>query len=330
MNYYDFYSKMKTKYKNTATFIDHRNTLAEKCANRFIWSGYEDLLPPVAPSTWLEYKLMRYGAVCVAEIDGQLTLAPCTMSGGLSKRFGTPEKVIYYTNGGKAGELNIDDTVVCLNNSKFYPTYLTIDRYAEMLTETDKSISCLTKFSRLIPIPVAETDSQKQELEKAIDDIIEGKPKIIKSAHLKGVEKVDLLDPDQIKNMECLSRLHDELIKRVCSELGISINTKDKGAQLSIEELDSFGQYDALSLYIPFALRKMFVEQVNEKYGLNGSVVLNPIFDNLENGVNKSKEEMLESDDPADPEQPETEKQPEDNPTETEENTDGTEMEKDN
>ena len=73
----------------------------------------------------------------------------------------------------------------------------------------------------------------------------------------------------------------------------MSITTKDKGAQLSIEELDSFGQYDAIKLFSPYNLRKEFVKKVNEKYGLNGSVTLNPIFDNLENGENKSKEELL-------------------------------------
>lgn len=295
MDYYKLYSN-RTKYKNTATFLDHRNTLAEKCANRFIWKGFDDFLPPVAGSQWWEYKLMRYGAGCCVEIESQPTFTPCSLGSGLDKRFGTPEKVIYYTNGGKSGEVSINDTPVCLNNSKFYPTYLTIDRYAEMLTETDKSIDCLTKFSRLIPLPIAETDLQKKEVEHAIEDILDGKPKIIKSAQLKGMQSVNLLDPEQIKNMECLSRLHDELLKRVCSEIGISITSKDKGAQLSIEELDSFGQYDAMSLYIPLALRRAFVEKVNEKYGTNGTVELNPIFDNLENGVNKSKEEMLNED----------------------------------
>lgn len=293
MNYYELYNKQKTKVKNTAAFLDHRNSIAEKCANRFIWKGFDDFLPPVAGSQWWEYRLMRYGCGCCVEINGLPTFAPCSLGSGLDERFGTPEKVIYYTNGGKSGQVDIKDTPVCLNNSKFYPTYLTIDRYAAMLTETDKSIDCLTKFSRLIPIPIAETDTQKSEVEHAIDDIIEGKPKVVKSAQLKGMQKVDLLDPDQIKNMECLSRLHDEILKRICSELGISITTKDKGAQLSIEELDSFGQYDALSLYIPLALRRAFADAVNKKYGTNGSVELNPVFDNLENGVNKSKEEML-------------------------------------
>ena len=293
MNYYELYNRSKRKVKNNITFLDHRNTLAEKCANRFIWKGFDDFLPPLAGSSWWEYKLMRFGAGCAVEIEGKPTFAPCSLGTGLDKRFGLPEGVIYYTDGGVSGQVSIYDTPVCMNNSKFYPTYLTLDRYAAMLTETDKSIECLIEFSRLIPLPIAETDNQKSEIEHAIDGIIEGKPKIVKSANLKGVERVELLDPDQIRNMECLSRLHDELLKRVCSELGISINTKDKGAQLSIEELDSFGQYDAMSLQIPLALRRAFAEKVNEKYGTNGTVELNPIFDNLENGVNKSKEEML-------------------------------------
>lgn len=302
MNYYDLYNKTKQKTKNTIAFFDHRNDIAEKWANRFIWKGFDDFLPPLAGSSWWEYKLMKYGCGCAVEIEGKPTFAPCSLGTGIDKRFGLPEGVIYYTNGGASGQVSIYDTPVCLNNSKFYPSYLTIDRYAEMLTETDKSIKCLTRFSRLIPLPIAETDNQKSEIEHAIEDIIEGKPKIVKSANLKGVERVELLDPDQIKYMECLSRLHDELLKRVCSRMGISINTKDKGAQLSIEELDSFGQYDAMSLQIPLALRRAFAEKVNEKYGTNGTVELNPIFDNLENGVNKSKEEMLNNETPTEPE----------------------------
>lgn len=298
MDYLQIFNDMKTKQKNTVRFVDNRNSLLEVAENRFIWRGYEDQLPPVAPSQWLERQLLKYGAFCSVDIDGQLTFAPCTLGGGLDKRFGTPTRVIYYTNGGAAGDLDINDTVVCFNNARWFPTYLTINRFASMLAETDKSIDILTIFSRLLPLPIAETDRQYEELKTAIHEIIDGKATAIKSSQLRGVEKVDLLDPDQIKNMECLSRLHDELIKRACSELGLSITTKDKGAQLSIEELDSFGQYDAIKLYAPYELRKEFVKKVNEKYGLNGSVELNPVFDNLENGVNKSKEEML-NDDPA-------------------------------
>ena len=296
MNYFELVQNMKTKQKNTIRFVDNKNSLLEVAENRFIWEGYDDLLPPVASSPWLERQLLKYGAVCVVDIDGQLTLCPCTLGGGLDKRFGTPTRVIYYTNGGKAGDIDIKDTVVCFNNARWFPTYITINRFANMLAETDKSIDILTIFSRLLPMPIAETDNQKKELENAIDDVIEGENKVIKSAQLRGVETVNLLDPDQIKNMECLSRLHDELIKRACSELGLSITTKDKGAQLSIEELDSFGQYDAIKLFSPYNLRREFVTKVNEKYGLNGSVKLNPIFDNLENGVNKSKEELLNGD----------------------------------
>ena len=300
---YKNYFGQTTKERNTIKFKDHQTGLGDIAANRFIWKRCEDLLPHVASSTWWEYRLLKYGAGCIVDIDGKLTLAPCSMGGGLDKRFGTPERVVYYTNGGKAGDISINDTVVCLNNSKFYPTYTTINRYASMLAETDTSIEILTAFSRLIPIPIAETDKQYNELEKAISGILEGKPGIIKSSQLKGVEQVPLLDPDQIKNMECLSRLHDELIKRACSELGISITAKDKGAQLSIEELDSYGQYDAMKLYIPYQLRKDFCQKVNEKYGLDIDVELNPVFDNLNNGVNKSKEEMLNDETPDEPQE---------------------------
>lgn len=308
---YKSYWDLKTKERNVLKFRDHKTGLAEIAANRFIWKNADELLPPVAPSTWWEYQLMKYGAGCIAEINGKYTLCPCTLGGGLDPRFGTPERVIYYTNGGKAGDISINDTVVCMNNSKFYPTYTTISRYASMLAECDTSIEILTAFSRLIPVPIAETDLQKKELTDAVDSILEGKPKIVRSSQLKGVEKVDLLDPDQIKNMECLSRLHDELQKRACSELGISITAKDKGAQLSIEELDSYGQYDAMKLYIPYQLRKDFCEKVNEKFGLNIDVELNPVFDNLVNGVNKSKEEMLNDETPQEmpqeiPTEPET------------------------
>lgn len=303
MDYLQIFNEMKTKQKNTVRFVDNRNSLLEVAENRFVWSGYDELLPPVAPSPWLERQYLKYGAVCTVEIDGKLTIAPCTLGGGLDKRFGTPTRVIYYTNGGAAGDIDINDTVVGFNNARWFPTYMTINRFASMLAETDKSIDILTIFSRLLPIPIAETDRQYKELNNTIHEIIEGKPNAIKSAQLRGVEKVDLLNPDQIKNMECLSRLHDELIKRACSELGLSITTKDKGAQLSIEELDSFGQYDAIKLYSPYKLRREFSEKVNAKYGLNGSVELNPIFDNLENGVNKSKEEMLNGDDQGAPEE---------------------------
>ena len=67
---YKSYWDLKTKERNAIKFLDHKTGLSEIAANRFIWKNADDLLPPVASSTWWEYQLMKYGAGCIAEING--------------------------------------------------------------------------------------------------------------------------------------------------------------------------------------------------------------------------------------------------------------------
>lgn len=282
------YKELKDKYKELYRYKDTRHNLNKKFVNRFIWDGVDDLTPPISKSAWIEKILLKNGTIGLGEVEGEPTLVRGQLGGDLLPRFGVPSKFIWYTDGGLSGEWEIGkDCTVCFNDFNGYPAQMTIDRYSQMLADTDLSIESLIRYARLLPIPVAKSDTELNELKEALKDIENGKTKVIKTLIRESGDMLELTDPEQIKNMECLSRLHDELTKRVCSEFGISIDTKDKKAQIQTAELDAFKQYDLFSVIPDFIERKTFCEWSNEMFGLNMDVKVSECFDDLSNGKNK-------------------------------------------
>lgn len=282
------YKSLKDKFKSAIRYRDFRHNAMKKFVARFVWKNVDDYTPPISKSAWIEKILLKNGVIGFGKVDGEYTFVRGSLGGDLDKRFGTPTKFIWYTNAGSSGEWTIGkDCTVCFNDCSAYPSMLTIDRMCQMLADTDLSIECLIKYARKLPIPLANTQGEKEELEKTLDEVDAGKTKIVKSMTLDNNKKLELTDPEQIKNMECLSRLHDELTRRLCLEFGIDIESKDKKAQIQTAELEAFSTYTLFSVVPDYLERKEFCERTKELFGVDIDVKMASMFDDLTNGKNE-------------------------------------------
>lgn len=285
------YDLLKDKYKKAATYIDYRKETVNNITTLIKYNNIDDMIPMFQNSQWIQYNILKQGCIALGKIEGELTFAKGTLGGAPDKRFGTPTLFVWYTNGGLSGEWEIGkDCIVFPGNSSLYPDIFTIDRYCSMLAEIDTSINSMILYTRDIPIPLCENDSQKNEIENAIKDVRKGIMKAVKTYNIDGIKSLDLTRPELIQYMSNYSLLHDEIMKRLYLHFGITIETKDKKAQLTTEELDTLSQVAGAAFYNRFELQKKAADAANDLFGCNIEVLPGEYFDDLSNGKNEDFE----------------------------------------
>lgn len=282
------YDLLKDKYKNIASLTDLRKEAINNVTTLIKYEGVDDYIPPFTTSQWIQYNLLTQGVMALGEVEGELTFTRGNFGEGLSKRWGTAEKFIWYTNGGLSGEWTIGkDCILFPANPSFYPDIFTIDVYCDLLAEIDKSIRAMLVYTRDIPIPLCENDAQEREIQGAIKEVRAGNLKAVKSYNVDGIKTLDITRPELIQYMPNYSLLHDEILKRLYLHFGITIETKDKKAQLTTEELDTLSQVAGAAFYTRYELQKKAAEQANKLFGCNIEVLPGEYFDDLSNGKNE-------------------------------------------
>lgn len=282
------YQLLKDKYTGLLSFADTKKEIVNNITTLIKYEGVDDYIPPFYTSQWIQYNLLQNGIMALGEVEGELTFARGNFGDGLSKRFGFPEKFIWYTNGGLSGEWTIGkDCVIFPANPAFYPEMLTVDRYCKILSEIDVSILAMLEYTRDIPVPVCENDTQRKEVESAIKEIRKGNLKAIKSVNIEGIKTLDITRPELIQYMSNYNLLYDEIMKRLYLHFGITIETKDKKAQLTTEELDTLSQVAGAAFYQRYELQKKAADNANKLFGINIEVKPGEYFDDLSNGKNE-------------------------------------------
>lgn len=292
------WDKLPQKARHIKTEREYFNDTLNVLGGLFLW----DIPKAIKglPLGWLENTLARRGCIALGKIDSELVFAFGQYQGqpGI---YGLPTEFLYTTVNGKSGIWKVDeDCVVLYNNMTIQPDIEHIARISSMLCNLDTSLDILVKYTRATPIPIAENDSHKKELEKALKDMREGKESIIKSLMLKGSEVLDLSNKNgDISNLQDLSVYKDELVKWLYMPFGIVVDNKDKKAQINTKEMDSFNQLAGVSLYNRYYCRDTFCKKANELFstdfeGDKIAVHLNPLFndnDVNDNGVEDDVEQ---------------------------------------
>ena len=145
-----------------------------------------------------------------------------------------------------SGEIG-KDIVIGWNNDIRTPE-LIFDKFASYLAECDRSIRTAIMNSRLTNNPVACDENEKKAIDIVLDTVYDGKPKTIVQSNLLNkfiqdngngneIRTLKLTDPDYVRNIQYLSNLHDDLLKRICIIYGHSLNGVNKMAQVNSDEL---------------------------------------------------------------------------------------------
>lgn len=210
-------------------------------------------LPDTLPVEWLEGYLITTGTVGVGLIDGDLYCAPGSYTGDYNGYLPTEYRAEVLNKGQIAGVVG-KNIVVGWNNAIRSPD-LDICHTAQMLHEVDVSERIVTIFTRLLRIPKAKSDGEKEAIEEAIVKLLAGDITAVTSDNVlqdvigSGSDAdrfLDLVDPQQVDQLQYLNQYRDNLLKRFMQRRGHSMTVTAKLAQQTNAEMHGADSYSII------------------------------------------------------------------------------------
>lgn len=233
---------------------------------------------------FLEWGLLRFGYAAIAYKNGENGRKYYFgyISGYDYDEYGLPiGRCSFFTRHGYQFECTIgEDCIIGYNNNIRMPD-LMIKKFSGDLAEVDTSIETAVKKTRVNPIPLANNGEVAKALESAMRDIEAGTTKIIMrkttsaqeliNPESKALETVSLTSPEDVTRIQYLSRLHDDLLKRVFNFYGHSLSGVNKMAQVNSDELKGYETYSMVVPNIMLEARQTMLKKCNEAFGVNWS-----------------------------------------------------------
>ena len=267
--------------KDTTT-IEYLLGFLEKMLNMFVWQNLPDSLPDWA----IEKALVLSGKVGITNDPNHGLTAFVGEYGGNLNPYGIGDTFVGTYIGDKNSHNRIvgTDCVVGWNNKLGISDIHMMQRYSNILSETDTSIIIQLVNSRLTKLPIAGNESEKRQIEECFNAIKKGELKAITKLYQNmdgstNINASQITDPHDIEYMQDLSRFYDEIRKRSSIELlGIDITSKDKKAQTNSDEVNAYETYSKVTLNDKLNARKKLAEDINKLYGTNIEVDLNEFY----------------------------------------------------
>lgn len=218
--------------------------------------------------------------------------------------YGYPTRYLWST-GTASGDDLISDGVVGHSNSLWTPVAPTIYYYSNLLANLDKSLQIASNNTRIIPLYKATTDTERQQIDKVFEDLEKGKvthsfltkKTLDDIVNDSGNHAIDLTGKSgDSQYMPMILQAYDNVLARICRELGINITNVMKRAQVINAEVNGYENYTQIYLTdLLENVRKAFYN-VNQKWDRNWKVSLSDAFkdDNPEEQINEQIEEKEE------------------------------------
>ena len=235
----------------------------------------------------------------ILERDGVLRNVWGSYSGDLDF-YGYPTRYLWST-GTASGNVLISDGVVGHSNSLWTPVAPTIYYYSNLLANLDKSLQIASNNTRIMPLYKATTDTERQQIDKVFEDIEKGnvthsflsKKTIDDIVNDGGNHAIDLTGKSgDSQYMPMILQAYDNVLARICRELGINITNVMKRAQVINAEVNGYENYTQIYLNDLLYNVKEAFDKVNKKWDRNWTVNIsdafkddNPVSDGNTDGV---------------------------------------------
>ena len=295
-------SKSKS-YDSTANYIIDKSvalpSMQDELLNYAINMFEYKNLPDSIPRYYLEKYLIMFGFCAVLKVDGTLYALDGTL-GGEEDVYHQPTKFIYANPALKKSSLvDLTDCVLCKNDYNMTGLMPLINRFSHLLVESNISLRTLLITSRMNITISASDEKTKASADKYIDGVENGKIySIAESAFFDGVK---------VQSANTSSNFITQMIEISQFVKGsflqaIGVNSQHNMKRQYINKDDTGLNDDGLRPFVDnmLACRKDFVEQLNEKFGLDVEVDFNSIWkqkeeEQLTNPVAGSESSQLDT-----------------------------------
>ena len=221
----------------------------------------------------------------IIEKDGLLRNVYGGYSGQLDF-YGYPTEYLW-TTGTNSGTEKIDSGVVGHSNSLWTPIAPTLYYYSNILGNLDTSLKIASINTRIMPLYQATSDSERKQLDDVFNNIKKGemsytvlqKKTIEELVNGEGRIPIDLTGKSGDSNyIPMILQAYDNVLARVCREIGINITNVMKKAQVISPEVNGYENYTQIFLDDMLENITDAFERVNEKWERQWKVTLSNAF----------------------------------------------------
>lgn len=228
------FKKNETQWLNDMTFFDYYTRLKELAINRFEWIN----LPPTCDARFLELILFEFGYALFFrhKINNGFFTLQCTL-GGRFNLYRVPINRRAFSITGFNQDCDDLDSVIIWNNYLRQPTALTIQLFAQRLTEIERTINVNLKGQKT-PVLLYGSEAQQKTLQKVYQQWAGNEPVIFgdKRFQEQPITCIRTEVPEQYPN---LMRAKNIIWNEAMTFLGIDNANTDKRERLITDEVES-------------------------------------------------------------------------------------------
>lgn len=161
-----------------------------------------------------------------------------------------------------------------------------VGRYARQLADVEATANIYSVNSRLVSIPVSNDNSVIESLKAFFTNLSFGKRAIVTDSNIiENFRNVDINRTGIKDGINDWLIARDKILEQFFRDLGIRMNNQKK-AQVNSEEVESNDQLLLISADDMLKTRQDGIEKVNNMFGTNITVKLNPLYNikNVEGG----------------------------------------------
>lgn len=291
MNIFDLQEKSELMYDVSDVKRGYRywfSKLLDMCLQMFEY----DNLPEGLPAREIELNLIITGhAVILANPDkpGEL-FCPLTSIAGVDQYY-QPEWAVWANpdvrkKNGKKWYFDKDCINIWNNSLQESMWYLPLDgsmytfigRYARELADIESSINIYTVNTRVTSIPVSDNPTVIESIRLFFKKLVLGRRSIVSDNNI--MEKFRTIDVKMATNETMINLLtaRDMILEQFYRDIGVRMN-RQKRAQVTTEEIEANDQLLLICHDDMLKCRQTGIDKVNDMFGTNISVRLNPLFD---------------------------------------------------
>ena len=220
--------------------------------------------------------------------------------------YGYPTEYLWST-GVKSGNTKLTDGEVGHSNSLWTPLAPTLFYYTKMLSNLDKSLEIASINTRITPLYKASTDAERQQIDEVFNKMIKGE-KLYSVMHKTTID--DLMGDESLpidmtgksgdsQYMPMILQAYDNVLARVCRELGINITNQMKRAQVISAEVNGYENYTQIFLDDMIEQITDTFDRVNARWNRDWKVSLSDAFkdDNPDEQIEEQDNEQVNEQD---------------------------------
>lgn len=199
---------------------------------------------------------------------------------GVTMNYNIPRYAQLTTPCGETPTLIVGEEIPLGYNNYNHTPEFDIMKYAKLFSEIDISLDIAIKNTRMTKVFVVGDSKKAEAINNIMNDIYNGKPKAVTlnttfeemldtGGDGKRTPDIQLTDPRDVETLQYLSKLHDDLVRRLATLHGHKMNTTGKMAQMTRDELNESETFSHIYVCQQMEMRKRYIEDCNRILGTN-------------------------------------------------------------